>query len=85
MRPTAPTPISPILFTSTKPSISAPAKDTPDDESGESDDAFDNAREVERRRAPRKNSQATPRGKTKPSYEAYVVFHGRALGIFKNW
>lgn len=74
------------MFTSAKPSISIPAEDTLDDESDAAADPFDDAREVERRRAPHSDSQASPHdNKKKRPYAAYVVFNGRSLGIFYNW
>lgn len=84
-QPTVPNSVSSILFTSTKPSISIPVEDTHDDESEATADAFDDAREVERRRAPHSSSQVSHGINKKPFYEAYVVFNGRDLGIFYNW
>lgn len=75
--------IDSILFSSNKPSISVPRKGKCDIKSEEESGPFDEAREVERRRAPRRGSQAAPRRRDEKV--AYVVFNGRKLGIFYNW
>lgn len=65
------------------PSIPTSTNNKHRDKSKDSNDPFDEAREVERRRAPRGESYNDPG--PKPKKVAYVVFNGRSLGIFHNW
>lgn len=72
------------MFAASNLTISAPTKDKRDNiESEEESEPFNEAREIERRRAPRGKSQGTPNCRAEKV--AYVVFNGRKLGVFYNW
>lgn len=70
------------LFASNNQSIPTPAGNKHHDKSEGSNEAVDEAREVERRRA-REELYRDPG--PKPKKVAYVVLNGRSLGIFNSW